>query len=71
MKKKIRRVVNIILSYVALFSFIIFVVSVLFDSYNIAAYSIIVCTISCVCRILLADDDNGLIPPFGYFGFWP
>ena len=59
------------LPYIALFSFNTFIVAVLFDWYSIAALSILVCAAALICIILLNDDGSDVIPPFGYFGFWP
>lgn len=65
------RYLRVLLSYITLVSFITFIVAVLLDWYTIAAYAVIVFAVALICIIFLNDDGSDVIPPFGYFGFWP
>lgn len=64
------RYLRALLSYTALFSFITFVIAVLFNLYTVCAYSIIVCTIALICNILSFDDSHYPLYPFGFSNFW-
>lgn len=64
------RYLRALLSYTAFFSFITFVIAVLFDLSTVCAYSIVVCTIALICIILFFDDSHYPLYPFGFFNFW-